>query len=187
MTYFYGAFQKLFIEGGMNTALMKMKDTHDGYRVWVTGHSLGGSLASMTALYLVNQTIFPSEKVKLVTFGEPRTGNLNYAKAIEQNLSFRYRVINRNDMLTNIPQSLDPDNMFLTVAGAERQPYYYRYAVHYPSGMESRDVEHKVCEYPEDHHCRPLALAVDVNDNLNYFGVKPDEYLAKNCPREMLL
>jgi putative lipase involved disintegration of autophagic bodies len=39
-----------------------MKETHDGYRVWVTGHSLGGSLASMTALYLVNQTIFPADK-----------------------------------------------------------------------------------------------------------------------------
>lgn len=55
----------------------------------------------MTALYLVNETIFPSEKVKLVTFGEPRTGNYKFAKAIEKNLSFRYRVINRNDMVKN--------------------------------------------------------------------------------------
>lgn len=53
----------------------------------------------MTALYLVNETMFTSEKVKLVTFGEPRTGNYKYAKAIEQHLSFRYRVINRNDMV----------------------------------------------------------------------------------------
>lgn len=56
----------------------------------------------MTALYLVNQTIFSTEKVKLVTFGEPRTGNYKYAKAVEQNLSFRYRVINKNDMVKKI-------------------------------------------------------------------------------------
>ena len=49
----------------------------------------------MTALYLVNQSIFSSDRVKLVTFGEPRTGNLNYAKAVELNVPFRYRVINK--------------------------------------------------------------------------------------------
>jgi len=53
----------------------------------------------MTALYVANQTIFLADKVKLVTFGEPRTGNFKYAKAVEQNIGFRYRVINRNDMV----------------------------------------------------------------------------------------
>ena len=51
----------------------------------------------MTALYLVNQTLFASDRVKLVTFGEPRTGNYLFAKAVEQNLNFRYRVIHQND------------------------------------------------------------------------------------------
>ncbi|KAI1718940.1 lipase (class 3) domain-containing protein [Ditylenchus destructor] len=186
MTYFYGAFQKLFLEGGMKESLIKLKESHEGYRVWITGHSLGGSLASMTALYLVNQTIFPADKVKLVTFGEPRTGNLKYAKAIEQNLNFRYRVINKNDIVTNIAQSVDPDGLLLSVASAERQPYFYRYAIHYNDGME-RDDEFELCEYPEDHHCRNLALAGDVNDHMSYFGVKADDYLKAGCPKAMLL
>ena len=38
----------------------------------ITDHSLGGSLAPMTAL--VNQTTFHSDKLKLVTLGEPRMG-----------------------------------------------------------------------------------------------------------------
>lgn len=62
-----------------------------------------------------------------MTFGEPRTGNLNYAKAIETNIPFRYRVINRNDMVTNVPASVDPDNLLLTVASAERQRTYIIY------------------------------------------------------------
>lgn len=187
MTYFYTGFQRLFMDSGMRTSLLKLKEAHPGYRIWVTGHSLGGSLASMTALYLVNQTIFPADRVKLVTFGEPRTGNLNYAKAIETNIPFRYRVINRNDMVTNVPASVDPDNLLLTVASAERQPYFYRYAVHYKSGMESRDASFEICENPEDHHCRPLGLAVDVNDHTSYFGVKSDDYLKAGCPRDQLL
>jgi len=187
MTYFYSAFNRLFLDGGMKDALLKLKQSHEGYRIWITGHSLGGSLASMTALYLVNHTIFPSEKVKLVTFGEPRTGNFKYAKSIEQNLNFRYRVINKNDIVTNIPQSMDPDNLLLSVSVAERQPYFYRYAVHYNNGMEARESEFELCEFPEDHHCRNLALAGDVNDHFNYFGVKAEDYLKAGCPKVMLL
>lgn len=58
----------------------------------------------MTALYLVNQTLFTPDRVKLVTFGEPRTGNYLFAKAIEQNLSFRYRIIHRNDAVSDLLQ-----------------------------------------------------------------------------------
>ena len=35
MTYFHGAFRRLFLEGGMKSQLLKLKDTHEGYRVWV--------------------------------------------------------------------------------------------------------------------------------------------------------
>ncbi|KAH7703852.1 lipase [Aphelenchoides avenae] len=186
MTYFYGAFKSLFLDGGMKEELIRQKKKYDGYRVWVTGHSLGGSMASMTALYLVNQTMFPSDRVKLVTFGEPRTGNYRYAKAIEQNLNFRYRVIHRNDIVTNIPASMDPDNLLLSVASAERQPYFYRFAVHYNNDM-SRGTKFTLCEYPEDHHCRNLALAVDVNDHFTYFDIKADDYLKAGCVKQLLL
>ncbi|KAI6206114.1 Lipase, class 3 family-containing protein [Aphelenchoides besseyi] len=187
MTYFHGAFTRLFLEGGMKDDLIKLREQHKDYRVWVTGHSLGGSLASMTALYLVNQTIFTGDKIKLVTFGEPRTGNYLFAKAIEKNLNFRYRVIHRNDALTNIPASVDPDNMFLSVASAERQPFFYRFAVHYDNDMTREEDQFELCEHPEDHHCRNLALAVDVNDHLTYFGVKADDFLKAGCPKSMLL
>lgn len=46
--------------------------------------------------------------------------------------------------VTNVPQSMDPDGLLLTVAGAERQPYFYRFAVHYPRGMDARDAEFTV-------------------------------------------
>ncbi|KAI6240431.1 Lipase, class 3 family-containing protein [Aphelenchoides fujianensis] len=187
MTYFHSAFRRLFVEGGMKEDLGKLKEQHKDYRVWVTGNGLGGSLASMTALYLVNQTIFTSDRVKLVTFGEPRTGNYLFAKAIEANLNFRYRVIHRNDALTNIPASMDPDNLFLSVASAEKQPYFYRFAVHYDNDMTREGDQFELCEHPEDHHCRNLAMAVDFNDHLSYFGVKPDDWLKAGCPKSKLL
>ena len=55
----------------------------------------------MTALYLADSTLFPTSKIRLVTFGEPRTGNYLFAKAMEKNLKFRYRVVNKNDIVKN--------------------------------------------------------------------------------------
>lgn len=81
---------------------------------------------------------------------------------------------------------MDPDNLLLSVASAERQPYFYRFAVHYPLGMERGD-NFNLCELPEDHHCRNLALAADINDHTTYFGIKADEFLKSNCPKSMIL
>ncbi|KAK0407560.1 hypothetical protein QR680_019266 [Steinernema hermaphroditum] len=186
MTYFYGAFQSLFIGAGIKSDLMKLKEEHKDYRIWVTGHSLGGSLASMTALYLVNQTLFHADKVKLVTFGEPRTGNYNFAKAIEQNIKFRYRVIHRNDFVTNIPTSVDPDGLLIAPAAIERQAFFYRHAIIYDNDMKKGDT-FKICELPEDKGCRNLAMTIDMNDHVTYFGLKAEDYIKDKCKKEDLL
>jgi hypothetical protein len=36
MTYFHGAFQRLFIDGGMKDDLLKLRELHKDYRVWVS-------------------------------------------------------------------------------------------------------------------------------------------------------
>lgn len=54
-------------------------------------------MSSMTALYLVKKKIFPAKLVRLVTFGEPRTGNVAFAQAVEENVKVRYRVVHRGD------------------------------------------------------------------------------------------
>lgn len=83
---------------------------------------MGGSLASMTALYLVKSGLFDEKKargsvvcvkvqktqVRLVTFGEPRTGNVAYARSIESSLSFRFRVVHRNDFVS-VQSSLEQE------------------------------------------------------------------------------
>ncbi|VDM41149.1 unnamed protein product [Toxocara canis] len=185
MTYFYGAFQRLFVDSGMKTDLAKLKEKYPGYKVWVTGHSLGGSLAAMTALYLVNQTIFPADRVRLVTFGEPRTGNVAFARAVEENIKFRYRVVHRNDLVTNVPTSMDPAGVFVTTAIAERQPHFYRHLVFYDNDMKRGDT-FDVCDLSEDHSCRNLAAANNILDHTNYFGINADEYLKEKCKKDLL-
>ena len=54
----------------------------------VTGHSLGGSLASLGAGLLVKKYKVDDKKMKLVTFAAPRTGNSEWAKAMDQIVRF---------------------------------------------------------------------------------------------------
>lgn len=47
--------------------------------------------------------------------------------------------------MTNIAQSVDPDGLLLSVASAERQPYFYRYAVGFYLSFENKFIWTKKC------------------------------------------
>ena len=49
----------------------------------VTGHSLGAAMASLCAGYIAYMGYIPGDKIKLVTYGQPRTGDLAYANYID--------------------------------------------------------------------------------------------------------
>jgi len=56
-------------------------EVHPDYSIVSTGHSLGGALASIGSVSLKSH--FPSTRVRLFTFGQPRTGNFAYADLVE--------------------------------------------------------------------------------------------------------
>ena len=51
------------------------------------GHSLGGALASTCASYLVKLGLADPVHTKLVTFGQPRTGDKEYAQWHDQTVT----------------------------------------------------------------------------------------------------
>lgn len=58
---------------------------------------MGGSYASIAAAHVIKLALFPADKVKLVTFGQPRTGDLDFAVAHDNLVKYRYRVIHNLD------------------------------------------------------------------------------------------
>lgn len=54
------------------------------YSVVVTGHSLGGALASLAAVSL--KAAVPSANLKLYTYGQPRVGDPAFASLVESRL-----------------------------------------------------------------------------------------------------
>ncbi|EFJ45180.1 hypothetical protein VOLCADRAFT_94625, partial [Volvox carteri f. nagariensis] len=92
-------------------------DKGDNWRVLVTGHSLGGALATLAAYELAERrplppprppiTLTPARSVQnitLYTFGAPRVGNKAFAEEFDRLVPDAWRVTNSNDIIPSVPR-----------------------------------------------------------------------------------
>uniref|UniRef100_A0A914C6X8 Fungal lipase-like domain-containing protein n=1 Tax=Acrobeloides nanus TaxID=290746 RepID=A0A914C6X8_9BILA len=77
---------------------------YSGYRIIITGHSLGGALASLTAYQIrYNVSNTSPDQIHLVTFGEPRTGDYIYANNLRNYINYIFRVVHGSDPIPHLP------------------------------------------------------------------------------------
>ncbi|KAJ7891789.1 Alpha/Beta hydrolase protein [Mycena leptocephala] len=78
---------------------------HPAYTIVVTGHSLGGAIASLAAPALKSE--LPAAAIKLFTFGQPRVGNRNFAAFVEKKLGVDniFRAVHKKD---GVPTMVPP-------------------------------------------------------------------------------
>ena len=71
-------------------------------QIVVMGHSLGGSLAMLTALELIRKWV--GTNIQVYTYGQPRVGNGAFARAYNAQLNDRtYRIVNADDPVPYLP------------------------------------------------------------------------------------
>jgi hypothetical protein len=156
-----------------------------GYDTFITGHSLGGAIAALLGVYLIEDQY---KVVRIVTFGQPR---FTTAKGVSR-LGFLplTRIVDENDIIPMVP----PDNL----SGALHGPYAHvgpeiillegpRY-VYLPThdatrldiGELWRDVDVATLEdHKMDHYLERLAaksassIQVPYNDREKYVAKKP--------------
>lgn len=73
------------------------------YKVVNTGHSLGGSLAVFQTLDLIDTPGLNPSNLFTYTYGEPRTGNKDFAKLVQSTGFKFFRIVNQNDLIPHIP------------------------------------------------------------------------------------
>ncbi len=80
--------------------------THPEATLYLTGHSIGGSLAMLGAHRLIEQG--DGGKIAgLYTFGQPRTGGEQFVAEVDAAMHDRYfRVVNHNDFLATYPWAI---------------------------------------------------------------------------------
>ncbi|KAF3889264.1 hypothetical protein AB0756_24710 [Tolypothrix campylonemoides VB511288_2] len=74
-----------------------------GSKIFVTGHSLGGSLASLCVPDIITHTSF--QQPILYTFASPRTGDPTFAQTFKTSHIECYRIANSEDIVPNFPVS----------------------------------------------------------------------------------
>lgn len=96
----------LFSKSILNN-LEKNKD----YQLIFTGHGLGGALATLASYYYTKNNIAELEPV-LITYGQPRVGNENFARDYMNIISNVYRIVTYGDYGANLPPINKQDNIF---------------------------------------------------------------------------
>lgn len=86
----------LSLKAGIESHFQELLNLYPGFTVTITGHSLGGALASLCAYDLAPQT---DRGVYLHTFGEPRVGMTQFSEELEDipNIVGIHRVVNDAD------------------------------------------------------------------------------------------
>jgi hypothetical protein len=99
---FLKAFQSLIpTQGGEYETFEEIIRQIKGKDIWLTGHSLGGALASVAAGYLMYLDI---PIAGLYTFGAPRIGNRSHRNYMNQKLTYKcWRFANNHDPVADVP------------------------------------------------------------------------------------
>ncbi|GMT11364.1 hypothetical protein PFISCL1PPCAC_2661 [Pristionchus fissidentatus] len=166
--YFNTAFEDIWNEGGLGADLQRLSDAHPDYTLYITGHSLGGALAAMGAIRVAKNKIHPVENIVFYTFGEPRTGDQQFANLLDS-LVQGYRVVHNKDLIPHTP---------FTSMGY----MHHRSEVFYENNM-SPGSSYVVCQGQEDPTCSnkfTFGLVFDP-DHFHYYGIHVERYGRSGC------
>ncbi|TQV77240.1 lipase family protein [Aliikangiella marina] len=106
---FQKALLSLWDDEGLGNYIVDCLQKHSTIKVWFTGHSLGGALATIASARLLNlgdgEHFYSNRIGGLYTIGQPRVGDANFAEALSKELGENRitRMVNNNDIVTMIP------------------------------------------------------------------------------------
>jgi predicted lipase len=91
-------------KAGLYRTLDSLLTENPTFSIIMTGHGFGGALATLFGFLTAERLSSTDTRVKVVSFGSPRVGNLAFRHAVDrtENLTV-VRVTNQRDILTAVP------------------------------------------------------------------------------------
>ena len=171
--YFYNAFDKLYpcVTDSVDDLVKKYPD----FDVQITGHSLGGAIASLSSVALVFDKKVQKKKMSVYTFGLPRVGDKDYAANHDRLVNNSWRVVHYKDPVSHLPLC-----NVLTGCDVTNGPYHHRTEVFYPSPYMTRYSSYAICTGNEDSRCSDGLITGDpclidiskcIDYHLDYFSI----------------
>ena len=132
----------------MKAEVKALVSKNPSYQLWVTGHSLGGAMASLASAWLSYNNFAARKNIISYTFGMPRVGNYDYAYHHDELVNNSWRVVNSNDAVHYFPS--------VASVAIFNGPYHHGVEAFYSKTATSVYSEHKECHgkpYNEDITC----------------------------------
>jgi len=155
--YFLDAFNAVW-NAGMKNDFLALKNQHTSYEVWVTGHSLGGAMAALAATSISKLGYMTPAKIKLITFGEPRVGNVDFAATVDSLVPYTFRVTHAFDMFVQLPQQ-----------GGDQGYQHHKAEIWYDNNM-AVGAAYVVCDEDEGAGCSDGFPAFSLDNHHFYFN-----------------
>lgn len=95
-----------------------LKTVHPLKKLYITGHSLGGALATLSTIDLAH--VFPQKDIVLYNYGSPRVGDLDFMNLFYQYNPRAIRFVNHFDLVPHLP----PAKIFNFI---NKKTYNYRH------------------------------------------------------------
>ncbi|CAG2188554.1 unnamed protein product [Mytilus edulis] len=163
--YFKQAHDKLY--GCVKASIHDQIQNYPEYDILITGHSLGGAIASIASARLVKEGVINTEKIALYTFGMPKVGDRQYAIEHNRLVNNSWRVVHRNDPVPHVPTSIVLPN----------GSYHHRTEVYYPSEvMLPTDTNYVICSGSGNNNCGSKLFIADFRDHKQYFNISIGNY-----------
>ncbi|XP_045194856.2 lipase ZK262.3-like [Mercenaria mercenaria] len=184
--YFKQAHDKLF--QCVRSSIEEMVRQYPDYDVVITGHSLGGALASLSAASLIYTGVVRENKLSLYTFGMPRVGDKDYAFNHDKIVNNSWRVVHGRDIVAHIPTC----NLLLGCRVTADGPYHHRTEIFYRTDPMTVGSTYEQCEGDEDDQCSDGLVTdnwcvTDLGDCIDYhkvyFEIPVGTYCAEKVPR----
>jgi len=103
----HGGFMKGYnqMEADVLKALKLAKADCKRCKIYITGHSLGGALATIAAAKLIGNGHISPKRTVVYHFGSPRVGDKTFARWFEKNIPNSWRVTHGYDIVPTVPPS----------------------------------------------------------------------------------
>jgi len=168
ISYYHDAFYHVW-NAGMETRVRALKNANPTYLLYAIGHSLGGALASVGASHMVSANIFVGSEVRLVTFGQPRTGNQDFSTAMANMIRYRFRIVRNHDIVPHLPPKL-----FVATAN------HFGPEVWYANDM-TMNQPYKLCTDGEDNACSSGTVGLSTAEHTVYFDTDLTNWVTRAC------
>merc|ERR1719326_822534 len=102
--YFYSNFMDLWNDSKMDDFKSRAKNAK---KIKVVGHSLGGALATISAMYLAVEQGIDGDKLQVITFGEPRVADSTFSVNLNTLVRHQKRFVYSQDLVPHVPPMKD--------------------------------------------------------------------------------